>query len=170
MTPASPHRLEGQIGEGTRVDTNVPRDEAGAPQRSTEISAPNAPGGGETILIVDDENAVRALAARILQRRGYRVIEARNGADALRICENDPEGIDLVLSDMVMPGLNGRELVLELVETRPRLGVLFMSAYAEDEVLRRGVSETGYPFLQKPFTPVSLATKVREALDQRRSA
>lgn len=127
------------------------------------------PSALETVLVVDDENAVRSLTTRILGRAGYRVIEARNAADALRLCESSSEEFDLVLTDVVMPGLNGRELVEQILQTRPDVAVLFMSGYTEDEGLRRGVAETGFPFLQKPFSPADLVAKVREALARTRA-
>ncbi len=125
---------------------------------------PAAPGGAETILVVEDEDAVRRLARRVLERNGYHVIEAGSGDEALAI--GDDVTIHLVLSDVVMPRMNGRELVERLLVRRPGLRVLFMSGYTEDAIARHGVLETGTAFVQKPFTAGDLARKVRETLDR----
>jgi hypothetical protein len=109
---------------------------------------------------------VRNLACRGLRDHGYTVIEARNGAQALFYITKHPGTIDLVISDVVMPEMGGRELARRLVEHSPGLPVLFMSGYTGDDVVHRGLLEPGAPFQQKPFTPVGLATKVRAMLDQ----
>jgi PAS domain S-box-containing protein len=122
-------------------------------------------GGAETILIVEDEDLVRALASRSLRERGYRVVEARQGVDALRQLEEAPSGVDLVITDVVMPEMGGRELARRLAALRPSLPVLFISGYTGEDVIQRGLLDPGAPFQQKPFTPDGLARKVREMLD-----
>jgi PAS domain S-box-containing protein len=125
----------------------------------------DAPRGQETILLVEDDDAVRNLAQRVLQGQGYTVLEARNGQEALHISAQHAHPIHLLLSDLVMPGVGGHALALQLVQTRPDLKVVLMSGYADHAVARHGLLESGFAFLQKPFSPVALANKVRQALD-----
>jgi CheY-like chemotaxis protein len=127
--------------------------------------AGGAPAGGETVLLVEDEHAVRAIARAALTRRGYRVLAAGDAAEALALADAAAEPIHLLLTDVVMPGMGGRELAERMVAERPGLRVLFMSGYTEDEVLHRGVSADAMAFLPKPFTPEALAARVREVLD-----
>jgi CheY-like chemotaxis protein len=117
--------------------------------------------------VVEDEDVVRALACRGLRERGYTVLEARDGWEALERVESAREPIDLVISDVVMPQLSGRELGSRLAVLQPELPVLYMSGYTGDDVIQRGLLEPGVPFQQKPFTPEGLARKVREMLDGR---
>jgi PAS domain S-box-containing protein len=123
-------------------------------------------GGSETILVIEDEDVVRNLACRGLRDQGYSVIEARNGVQAIQYIEQQPGTVDLVISDVVMPEMGGRELGESLARIEPSLPVLFMSGYTGEDVVQRGLLEPGAPFQQKPFTPASLATKVRAMLDQ----
>ena len=124
--------------------------------------------GAERILLVEDEEAVRRMAARALVGRGYTVLEAANGAEALELVRQDPEPIDLVVSDVIMPVLGGRELGERLAELRPGIRLLFISGYADDDVTRRGLLVPGSPFLQKPFEPDAFARKVRQILERPR--
>jgi CheY-like chemotaxis protein len=121
--------------------------------------------GAEAILLVEDEASVRALTARILRRHGYTVHEARNAVEALDLLHGDL-GVDLLLSDVVLPGMGGPELVEMATQTRPGLRVLFMSGYPRDALTRDGRLEFGVRLLQKPFAPDALARAVREVLDQ----
>jgi two-component system, cell cycle sensor histidine kinase and response regulator CckA len=123
-------------------------------------------GGSETILVIEDEDIVRNLAARGLRDHGYTVVEARNGAEALDYIQEHPQTVDLVLSDVVMPEMGGRELAESLAVFDPGLPILFMSGYTGDDVVQRGLLDPGAPFQQKPFTPATLASKVRTLLDQ----
>ena len=117
-----------------------------------------------TYNVVEDEEAVRALARRILTRCGYTVLEAADGREAVRVAERHTGGIDLVVCDVVMPYLGGRQLVEQLAAVRPGMKVLFLSGYTDDAVVRHGVLKADYAFLQKPFTPTALAQKVRDVL------
>lgn len=124
------------------------------------------PTGRETILLVDDEKALRKLGKRILSEAGYRVLEASDGAMALRVAAEEVGEIDLVLTDVEMPTLGGRGMVDELHELSPGMRVLFMSGYTDNEILRRGIRTTETDFLQKPFTAESLRAAVRAALSK----
>ncbi len=119
-------------------------------------------GGGETILVVEDEAPVRVLVRSVLTQRGYRVIEAAGPAEALRAVQGHAESIDLVISDVVMPGMTGPELVERLPAG---LRVLFMSGYSEPDVRQKGLMRPGAAFVEKPFTPDALAKRVRALLD-----
>ncbi len=122
------------------------------------------PTGRETILLVDDEKALRKLGKRVLSQAGYRVLEASDGAMALRIAAEEVGEIDLVLTDIEMPTLGGRGMVDELHEMSPDIRVLFMSGYTDNEILRRGMRTSETDFLQKPFTAESLCAAVRSVL------
>jgi len=154
-------------GQGTTFKIYLPR--AGARSLPLEPAGPPTElrGGSETILVVEDEDVVRALACRGLREQGYTVLEARHGREALDRVEEGRHVIDLVISDVVMPELNGRELGSRLTALQPELPVLYMSGYTGDDVIQRGLLEPGVPFQQKPFTPQGLARKVREMLDGR---
>jgi two-component system, cell cycle sensor histidine kinase and response regulator CckA len=121
--------------------------------------------GTETILLVEDDERLCVLSRRVLEARGYIVLEARNGQEALVLCDQHEGPIDLVATDVVMPGINGGMLVERLAVKRPTLRVLFMSGYTDDDLLRRGIVDPRMAFLPKPFTPEALASKVREVLD-----
>ncbi|HWQ54604.1 MAG TPA: ATP-binding protein, partial [Bryobacteraceae bacterium] len=124
----------------------------------------SAPKGSEVILLVEDEDTVRTLTRKVLEASGYVVREARNGREGLELCKTFEGKIDLLLSDVVMPELGGRELAEFAVKLRPGLKVMFMSGHTQDVVLKEGIKK-GAAFLQKPFMPADLAQKVRETLD-----
>jgi two-component system cell cycle sensor histidine kinase/response regulator CckA len=137
-----------------------------SPGRSARLSGEQElPAGNETILLVEDEAGVRSLARYVLQRCGYTVLDAANGVDALEIAARHAGGIDLVMTDVVMPGMNGREVAESLRQLRPATKVLFLSGYTEDAVVRHGIKESEAAFLAKPFAIATLAHKVREVLD-----
>lgn len=128
-----------------------------------QYAAPDRPPGGYTVLVVDDEEVVRRLAVRMLTWTGYRAVEASHGREALVTIEQDPESIHLVLTDIKMPGMNGRELGEQVARRWPGKHVLYMSGFAA-EVFQGGLLEPGAPFLPKPFTQDDLAAKIRELL------
>jgi two-component system, cell cycle sensor histidine kinase and response regulator CckA len=157
-------RVESVPGEGAEFTIYLPRY-AGpeAPVAVPERVSPQ--GGSETLLLVEDEAAVRASVRRLLEWHGYRVLEAHNGIEALRIFEDNPGAIDLVLTDLVMPEMGGHELV-ELLRVRdPALRVVFMSGYTETNVANNGSLPAGTGFVEKPFTVDALMRQVREVLD-----
>lgn len=119
---------------------------------------------GATILLVEDADAVRTVARRILERSGHRVLEAPDAESAIEVIGRG-EPIDLLITDVVLPGMNGRELAELLARRRPGLRVLYTSGYTDDAVMRRGIQEGETRFLQKPFTPDGLSTAVRNALE-----
>jgi CheY-like chemotaxis protein len=121
--------------------------------------------GTETILLVEDEETVRALTRKVLERKGYTVLDARHGKDALLIFQRHRGAIQLLLTDMVMPEMGGRELAEHLMGMDERMRVLYMSGYTDDAVARRGLTAPEAALLQKPFTADGLARAVRQALD-----
>ena len=127
-------------------------------------AAPQPTRGAETILVVEDDDAVRRMTREFLKIKGYTVIEARSAANAIQIMEERNEEIDLVLTDVLMPGMKGRELVERLTQIRSNIKVLYMSAYTEDAAINIGVLNPGTEFIEKPFGPDDLASKIREVL------
>jgi signal transduction histidine kinase/ActR/RegA family two-component response regulator len=152
-------------GRGTTFKVYLPRVDAELDSLRRPI-APTTLHGTETILLVEDEEQVRALVLNILRRQGYRVICAQHAGEAMLLSEQHPETIDLLLTDVVMPQMSGPELAKRLLAKRPSMKVLCMSGYTDDSIVRHGVLESGVAFLQKPLTPTALAGKIREVLDE----
>jgi PAS domain S-box-containing protein len=157
-------------GQGTTFKLYFPEAALTVPVKPAASGNGDLRGGAETVLVVEDEPMVRGLAARCLTEQGYRVVEARTSGEALAYVEAHPTAIDLVLSDVVMPVMGGRELSQRITRIAPALPVLFMSGYTGEDVVQRGLLDAGAPFEQKPFSPEGLARKVREMLDRRRAA
>ncbi len=152
-------------GKGSTFKVYLPRVEEPAardnPREAVEVPAR----GSEVVLVVEDDAAVRPLVRGVLGAHGYKVLIASDPEEAVHICEDPTRTIDLLLTDVVMPLMSGRQLAEHLVSLRPKLKVLYMSGYTDDAVVHHGILEKGTAFLQKPFTPVALARKVREILD-----
>jgi PAS domain S-box-containing protein len=152
-------------GQGTTFRVYLPQIEDGTERTektTPEIAAPN---GSETILLVEDEDVVRELARKILEEVGYNVIDASGGEEAIRLCCEHNEPIQLLLTDVVMPGISGKETAERLIALRPTTRVLFMSGYTDHAIVHHGALDADVKFIQKPFTPSALAKKVREVLD-----
>jgi PAS domain S-box-containing protein len=154
-----------ELGKGTTTKVYLPKAQAG----EEVVEAPSVKvdnlRGGETILLVEDEDQVRTLARVVLRKYGYKVLEAKNASEALLISESHSNGIDLLLSDVVMPQMSGIELSNRLGRVREGIKVLCMSGYTGEAVVNHGLLDSGIPFLPKPFTPEGLARRVREVLD-----
>jgi two-component system cell cycle sensor histidine kinase/response regulator CckA len=155
--------VESRIGEGTTFKIYLPLVGDAAIAQELENS-PSSMEGSETVLLVEDEEYVRSLVRRALKAKGYKVLEAGNGQDALRIAEQHEGPIHLVITDVVMPGISGRELAERLTVFRPSTKIVYMSGYADDAILHHGVFKSGAALLQKPFTADALARKIREVL------
>ena len=158
-----------ELGHGTTFKIYLPRvaETPEAPESTT--SPPTPVRGSETLLVVEDQEEVRKLTKRVLEARGYTVLAARNGAEALEIVAQHPSKIHLMITDVVMPGMNGRELAQHARARRSYLKVLYVSGYTGEAVLQHRLLEPGVAFLQKPFTPDVLARKTREVLDNTKS-
>lgn len=151
-------------GRGTTFKVYLPRVDAPADARGPARVAGSL-AGNETVLLAEDDESLRRLVKGLLEKLGYRVLEAENAAHALALAESHDGPIHLLVSDVVMPGASGRELARRLAESRAETKVLYMSGYTDDAIVHHGMLEPGLNFLQKPFTPAALARKVREVLD-----
>jgi PAS domain S-box-containing protein len=158
-------RVDSERGNGTTFSLYFPRLDAADPLPEAEVTAPLVTRGSETILYAEDETSVRTVATSVLERQGYRVLEAANGESALAISRAFPGRIDLLLTDVVMPGMSGRDLAVAMQRQRPGIRVMFASGYADDEALLGDVRKNAQLFLQKPFAALELARRVRSALD-----
>lgn len=153
-------------GRGTTFKIYFPRVTAEAEEYKRSNGVIEAPQGSETILLVEDAALVRTLARQVLETAGYRVLEAASAEAALKLCETiNGTRIDLVLTDVVMPGMSGNDMSKILLAKRPDMPVLYMSGYTDEAIVQHGMLEAGINFLQKPFSPGALALKVREVLD-----
>jgi len=157
--------VESAKGRGTTFRIRLPRVDEPAPPPPVEARPRAAPGGGERILLVEDEPSVRRHLQRALEREGYRVRAVADAAHALALAERPGEAIDLLVTDVVMPGMSGPALAARLAAQRPGLRILYVSGYVEDVLAPRGGLVSGSAFLEKPFTPEALAQKVREVLE-----
>jgi two-component system, cell cycle sensor histidine kinase and response regulator CckA len=155
--------VQSDQGQGTSFHIYLPRVE-GAVEKQSAAVADASLGGTETVLLVEDEESVRQLVRDTLEAKGYRVLDAESGEAGLAAAESHEGVIHLVITDVVMPGISGRELVRQLAQSRPATKVLYLSGYTEDAILSDGSIEKGTAFLQKPFSLQSLSRKVREVL------
>ncbi len=154
-------------GHGTTFKIYLPQVEELLEEVKEKVVGEELPRGSETVLVVEDEQEVRKVAARILRGQGYKVLEASQGDDALRLCEEHNRPIQLMVTDVVMPGIDGRELTNRLMLLHPEIKVLYMSGYTDNIIVHHGVLERGINYIQKPFTVGALAGKVREVLDNK---
>jgi signal transduction histidine kinase len=161
--------LYSEVGLGTTVKVYLPLTSSRASSPVTRDSRP-APGGRENILVVEDEPLVREFTRRSLEELGYSVLEAASGKDALALIERTSPPLDLIISDVVMPGLSARSMAEAVGRSDPTLRILFMSGYPGEDVVRRGLLNPEDPFLQKPFTLEDLGRSVRSLLDRVRKA
>jgi two-component system, cell cycle sensor histidine kinase and response regulator CckA len=152
-----------EVGRGTSFKVYFPRATATATTDTAIVPREVYRGDGRTVLVVDDAEGLRTLMTRTLERRGYRVLVAADAREALAIFDSQP-GIDVLLTDVVMPGASGPELTTDLLARRPGLKVIYMSGYTEDAIVHHGVLKPGIAFLHKPFTADALSQKIREVL------
>ena len=153
-------------GQGTTFKIYLPAVEREAAQVQEEQTSSDDFTGSETILIVEDDDSLRNMVCEILEPQGYSILEAQNGIEALRVSESHSGQIHLMLTDVVMPKMGGRELEEHLRPLRPDMKVIYMSEYTDNAILHHGVLSPGIEFLEKPFTPAGLRKKVREVLDE----
>ncbi|MCI0487429.1 MAG: response regulator [Blastocatellia bacterium] len=158
--------LYSEPGRGTTFKVYLPCIDEPAGTLDAHASAVESFRGSETILLVEDDEAVRKLTRQILEMNGYTVLEAGNAGEALAVCQQHTEPIDLMITDVVMPGMSGHELAERLALTGRELKVLYMSGYTDNAIVRHGIMDEDTTFLQKPFTPDSLARKAREVLEK----
>jgi two-component system cell cycle sensor histidine kinase/response regulator CckA len=159
--------VDSEPGRGASFRIYLPRVTSADRTEPRRGPMADMPRGMETVLIVEDDETVRAIAARTLRRQGYVVLEARDGDAAIALASSYPESIDLLLCDAIMPGMGGAEVVREMLAIRPGLTAVYMSGYTSDEVVRSGIVAETVAFIQKPFSPGELAASVRKALDSR---
>jgi CheY-like chemotaxis protein len=157
--------VESEPGQGASFLSMFPRADPDQPILDpAETRA--ATGGSETVLVVEDEDAVRQMTTRVLIQQGYTVLEAGNGSDGLALARRHHGPVHLLVTDVVMPEMGGLELAERVAEIRPGITVIYMSGYAEGDKLQPGIRDSNTPFLQKPFSAESLILRVREALDR----
>ena len=155
-----------ELGYGTTFKIYLPQVEEPVEVLGEKVEEKEAPRGRETILLVEDEEAVRKLAVQFLRRHDYFVLEALHGSDALLVCEQHQGPVHLMVTDVVMPGMSGRELAERLSSLHPEMKVLYMSGYTDNAIVHHGVLDEGMNYIQKPFSMEMLAKKVREVLDK----
>jgi two-component system, cell cycle sensor histidine kinase and response regulator CckA len=157
--------VESEVGKGTCFSIYLPR--VGDPVDVERRNSPrlNQPVGSERVLIVEDEDIVRRVTVRALERRGYAVLQARNGEEAILLMEGAHDPIDLLVTDVVMPGINGRDLAIRLTALQPGLPVLYMSGHTQDIIAEKGIVEPDIAFIEKSFTTDAFCRKVRDVLD-----
>ena len=157
-------RVSTRLHEGTTFTVYLPRAAGEAESEDSTETPGGSTRGTETVLVVEDEEAVRVLSRRVLKARGYHVLDAAGAAEALELTDQGQRRIDLLVTDVVMPGMGGPALAEQLVGLQPGLRVLYISGYAEEAIRRHGELPAGGALLEKPFTADQLARRVREAL------
>ena len=162
--------VDSRLGEGSEFRVYLPRVAAATVNAAPAALPAVAPGGAETVLVVEDQAEVRRLAMRILKINGYNLLEAGSGPEALELCRSFTRPIELLVTDVIMPGMTGKELATRLLKLRPSMKVLYVSGYTADVMNREGVLDADVAFLPKPFTPAQLSVKVREVLGQAHAA
>jgi len=162
--------VSSKLGLGTTFQIYLPQVEESVEVVPSKEPTGQALQGEGKILLVEDDDAVRRMTREFLKIAGYTVVEAQSAADAIQWVESNGGAVDLVLTDVVMPGMKGRELVEQLTKLHPGLKVLYMSAYTEDDAINIGILSPGTAFIEKPFSPDELASKVRDVLGMRSSA
>ncbi len=162
--------FQSDLGKGTTARIYLPLAETGRAPAVDDASLQAPLTGAETILVVEDETRVRKLIVGVLSARGYHVLEATRGEEAIRLCKEHSDAIDLAVVDVVMPEMSGPEFVRRIRPLVPHMRVLFMSGYTDEAIVHHGIEESGAAFLQKPFMPDALARKVREVLDLRHNS
>jgi CheY-like chemotaxis protein len=153
-------------GQGTTFKIYLPRMAPLADVAKISVKPAVLPRGWETVLLVEDDEMVRQVTSKMLQRQGYRVLEAAGGLEALKVCDSHREPVHLILTDVVMPGISGPEMAARAIQKHPGIKVLFMSGHTENTIVHHGVLEPGVAFLQKPFKYNDLICRVREVLDR----
>ncbi len=159
--------VNSEVGKGTTFEIYLPQIDKTNDEAEETASTEQLPKGNESILLVEDEQTVRNLTRRLLEFCGYKVIEAQDGIEALNICAKSSDEIDLLMTDVIMPQMGGRELAEKLTENYPHIKVLFTSGYTDDSIVKHGENEANTNFIQKPFTIETLALKVRKVLDEK---
>jgi CheY-like chemotaxis protein len=157
--------VQSELGAGATFRVYLPRTDESPSLHEAVIPPSPLLHGAETVLLVEDEDSVRAVAREVLRAHGYRVLEATNGVEALRVAEEHDGPLHLLVSDVIMPEMGGGELAHRLLKERPGLRVLFFSGYTDDAIIRSGVHDRVTAFLHKPFSIETLARKVRDVLD-----
>ena len=158
--------VDSEVGRGTTFKIYLPQVDEEVVEVDTRASPTALLTGKETVLLVEDDNQVRSIAATALEMSGYDVLVAANGDEALLLCERSNRKIELLLTDVVMPRMSGQELSTRLLKMRPAMGVLYMSGYSENAIIHHGVMEKGTEFIEKPFSLEALTRKIRQVLDK----
>jgi PAS domain S-box-containing protein len=158
--------VDSTLGSGSTFRIYLPHIREGIGLEEADHGLVKMPSGGETILLVEDEDGVREFAQLVLEASGYNVLSTRNGGEAVQVCHDYAHVIQLLFTDLVMPKISGRQLTDLLASSRPTMKVLYMSGHTDDTIVRHAIQGATTNFLSKPFTPVALAQKVREVLDR----